>query len=188
MVHLNLIRILLENVKIFLSYIVLKFDSVLIVSHINMHLFFDSSPLAQDLLKNIDYFSLTQLVTQPTHKKRHILDLVFSLRLDICTNNGGVGDHCRVDKQQLQGEWWRRCVGFVSPGESGAEADRGGIQTRATVARAWKVESTRRKSGTGHAKEWNYLAPASSNHSPFYQWWLIEHTCSSCQSYPVENR
>ena len=66
----------------FLSSII-KFEKVLIVGDFNLHIDDITCNMAAEFLSITDSFNFTQHVSESTHTKGHILDLVFSLGLNI---------------------------------------------------------------------------------------------------------
>uniref|UniRef100_A0A672G1H3 Reverse transcriptase domain-containing protein n=1 Tax=Salarias fasciatus TaxID=181472 RepID=A0A672G1H3_SALFA len=88
----------LKDFSDFLSSII-KLEPVLILGDFNLHVDSTSSPYAMEFLSLTEAFNLVQHVSLPTHRKGHILDLVFALGLDI--SNVSVidvhmSDHCLV--------------------------------------------------------------------------------------------
>lgn len=66
-----------------LSEIMPKYDRILIVGDMNIHVCCPTNLLAKDFLKLIDSFNLTQFVSGPTQNHGHTLDLVLSCSLPI---------------------------------------------------------------------------------------------------------
>ena len=66
-----------------LSLICTDFDCVLIVGDFNIHVDKPEDRWTKELCCVLDNFGLTQHVTQPTHNRGHILDLVISKGLNI---------------------------------------------------------------------------------------------------------
>ena len=74
----------------FLSRTMINYDFCIITGDFNIHVCCESKPLVNDFRNLIDSFSLTQSVSNPTHEKGHILDLILTKGLsvtidDICT-------------------------------------------------------------------------------------------------------
>lgn len=61
-----------------------KYDRVLIVGDLNIHVCCPNKLLARDFLNLIDAFNLVQSVSAPTHEHGHTLDLVLSYGLPVC--------------------------------------------------------------------------------------------------------
>lgn len=66
-----------------LSEIMPKYDRILIVGDMNIHVCCTCTCKAKDFLKLIDSFNLTQFVSGPTQIHGHTLDLVLSCSLPI---------------------------------------------------------------------------------------------------------
>lgn len=67
----------------FLAEIMPKYDKVLILGDMNIHVCCPTKPLAKDFLNLLDAFNVLQSVTGPTHKYGHTLDLVLSYGLPV---------------------------------------------------------------------------------------------------------
>ena len=83
----------------FLSEVMVKYDYVLICGDFNIHVCCESKPMAGDFASLLDSFSLRQSVTDPTHEKGHILDLVISFGLKVTVNEicaMSVSDHSPI--------------------------------------------------------------------------------------------
>ena len=88
----------LKDFSDFLSSII-KLESVLILGDFNLHIDDSSSCSAMELLTLTEAFNFEQHVSEPTHQKGHILDLVFTLGLDILNvsvHDVHLSDHCLV--------------------------------------------------------------------------------------------
>ena len=73
----------IEDFSEFLGGVLSKYDKLLIVGDLNVHVCCISKPLAKDFLDVLDSFNLTQHITEPTHELGHTLDLVISIGLNI---------------------------------------------------------------------------------------------------------
>ena len=88
----------LKDFSDFLSSII-KLESVLILGDFNLHIDDSSSCSGKELLSLTEAFNFEQHVSEPTHQKGHILDLVFTLGLDILNvsiQDAHLSDHCLV--------------------------------------------------------------------------------------------
>ena len=63
----------------FLSNTMPNFDKVLILGDLNIHVCCPSKPLVTDCMHLVESFNIKQLITGPTHKLGHTLDLVSSV-------------------------------------------------------------------------------------------------------------
>ena len=82
-----------------LAEIIPKYDRVLIVGDLNVHVCCPDKPMAKAFLSLIDSFNLVQYVPGPTQEHGHTLDLVLSyglpvLNLEIC--DAVISDHMPV--------------------------------------------------------------------------------------------
>jgi len=66
-----------------LSVVCIDFDCVVIVGDFNIHIDNPKDGSAKELFYILDNFELSQYVTEPTHNKGHILDLIISKGLNI---------------------------------------------------------------------------------------------------------
>lgn len=73
----------IQDFSVFLSGILAKFDSVLVLGDFNIHVCCHQKPLVKDVLDLIDSFNITQSVKSPTHERGHTLDLVLSCGLQL---------------------------------------------------------------------------------------------------------
>ena len=73
----------IEEFSEFLAGVLIKYNKLLMVGDLNVHVCCMSKPLAKDFLEVLDSFNLIQHVTEPTHELGHTLDLVISLGLTI---------------------------------------------------------------------------------------------------------
>ena len=90
--------VFLKDFSDFLSSII-KLESILILGDFNLHVDDSSSCSAKELLSLTEAFNFEQHVSEPTHQKGHILDLVFTLGLDISNvsvQDVHLSDHCFV--------------------------------------------------------------------------------------------
>lgn len=90
---------LIQEFSDFLSVTILKYDRVLILCDISIHVCCPSSSLASDFIKLLESFSLIQYVNQPSHDKGHTLDLVLSYGFcvdDVNLVDSAVSDHNAV--------------------------------------------------------------------------------------------
>ena len=90
--------VFLKDFSDFLSSII-KLESVLILGDFNLHVDDSASCSAKELLTLTEAFNFEQHVSEPTHQKGHILDLVFTLGLDISNvsvQDVHLSDHCLV--------------------------------------------------------------------------------------------
>jgi len=74
--------VFLKDFNEFLSSII-KLESFLVLGDFNLHVDDNSSCPPMEFLTLTETFNFNQHVSEPTHQKGHILDLVFTLGLDI---------------------------------------------------------------------------------------------------------
>ncbi len=80
----------------FLSSMITRCDSLVILGDFNIHLCCPDRPLVQDFLSVLDVFNLTHSVVGSTHVQGHTLDLVLSWGIPVCelaVENIGLSDH-----------------------------------------------------------------------------------------------
>ncbi len=70
----------------FLSRFTIHYERILIVGDFNIHICCDDKPLAKDFVNVLESFNLTQSVSEPTHQRGHVLDLVLSYGLSLSIN------------------------------------------------------------------------------------------------------
>lgn len=83
----------------FIAPILTKYDKILLVGDLNLHVCCPSTPMAKDFIELIDGFNLVQHVNRPTQKHGHTLDLVMSCNLpinNIVVGDAIIADHCPV--------------------------------------------------------------------------------------------
>lgn len=79
-----------------LSIVCMEFDCVVLVGDFNIHVDNLTDGCAKELLNILDNFGLSQHVTEPTHNRGHILDLIISKGLNISevvVNDVALSDH-----------------------------------------------------------------------------------------------
>ena len=79
-----------------LSIVCMDFDCVVLVGDFNIHVDNLTDGCAKELLNILDNFGLSQHVTEPTHNRGHILDLIISKGLNISevvVNDVALSDH-----------------------------------------------------------------------------------------------
>lgn len=72
-----------DEIAKLLSIICIDFDCVVLVGDFNIHIDNAEDGGRKELLNILDNFGLNQHVTEPTHNRGHILDLIISKGLDI---------------------------------------------------------------------------------------------------------
>ncbi len=73
----------LDEFTDFLGTIVPKYDRLMLLWDLNIHVCCDSNPLAKDFLSLVQSFDLKQVATAHTHANGHILDLVLRYGLSV---------------------------------------------------------------------------------------------------------
>jgi len=92
-------RHFINDIADFLAGIMLKYASFFIVGDFNIHVCFESRPMAKVFLNLIDSLNLTQSVSGPTPEKGHTLDLVLSYGSRVCITESSdtpLSDHLPV--------------------------------------------------------------------------------------------
>lgn len=82
-----------------LTMLCIKFERILILGDLNIHVDQKDCVLAKDFLSLLDCFNFTQFVNVPTHWKGHTLDLVtanYAFVSNLSTVDVGLSDHSAI--------------------------------------------------------------------------------------------